>query len=76
MLTSLVIQLFAFARNGVRLGYGGGFYDRTLEKLRKSSNIFACGIAFSGQEVPTLPTNQYDQKLDGVLTETGFKVFA
>jgi len=71
----VLLPLLAFSRNGHRLGYGGGFYDRTLAHLRSESEIFACGVAYSGQEVPTLPTGQYDEKLDGVLTETGFKRF-
>jgi len=71
----VLLPLLAYARDGYRLGYGGGFYDRTLATLRKSGKIFACGVAYSGQEVPTLPTDQYDEKLDGVLTETGFRKF-
>ena len=75
----MLLPLLAYARDGHRLGYGGGFYDRTLQALRNPKNIkgeiFACGVAFSGQEVPTLLTDSYDEKLDGVLTETGFKGF-
>ncbi len=71
----VLLPLLAYARDGHRLGYGGGFYDRTLQQLRKDGEIFACGVAFSGQEVPTLLTDKFDQKLDGVLTETGFKGF-
>ncbi len=71
----VLLPLLAYARDGHRLGYGGGFYDRTLQALRKDGKIFACGAAYSGQEVPTLLTDRFDQKLDGVLTETGFKGF-
>ncbi|PHS76771.1 MAG: 5-formyltetrahydrofolate cyclo-ligase [Robiginitomaculum sp.] len=75
----VLLPLLAYARDGYRLGYGGGFYDRTLQGLRQNKanagKIFACGVAYSGQEVPTLPTDQYDEKLDGVLTETGFRKF-
>ncbi|MCF6219847.1 MAG: 5-formyltetrahydrofolate cyclo-ligase [Robiginitomaculum sp.] len=71
----VLLPLLAYARDGHRLGYGGGFYDRTLQKLRASGEIFACGVAYSGQEVPILLTDSYDEKLDGVLTETGFKGF-
>lgn len=75
----VLLPLLAYSRDGHRLGYGGGFYDRTLQQLRNPKNIegeiFACGVAYSGQEVPTLLTDKYDQKLDGVLTETGFKRF-
>ncbi len=71
----VLLPLLAFARNGMRLGYGGGFYDRTLAALRSKKPIFACGLAFAGQEVPVLPTDEFDQKLDGVLTENEFRVF-
>ncbi|MCF6274241.1 MAG: 5-formyltetrahydrofolate cyclo-ligase [Robiginitomaculum sp.] len=75
----VLLPLLAYARDGHRLGYGGGFYDRTLQDLRDPKNIkgeiFACGVAYSGQEVPILLTDSYDEKLDGVLTETGFKGF-
>ena len=71
----VLLPLLAFARNGMRLGYGGGFYDRTLADLRSKKPIFACGLAYAGQEVPVLPTDEYDQKLDGILTETEFRTF-
>ena len=53
----------------------GGYYDRTLASLRLNNDIFACGIAFAGQEVDFLPTDNFDQKLDGVLTDKYFKAF-
>jgi len=67
--------LLAFTSTGERLGYGGGFYDRTLETLRKSGEVFACGVAYAGQEVDHLPTDAHDVPLDGILTEDGFKAF-
>lgn len=70
------VPLLAFTARGNRLGYGGGYYDRTLEALRRRSKVFACGVAFAGQEVEHLPTDKHDEKLDGILTETGFKAFA
>lgn len=71
----LLLPLLAYSRIGMRLGYGGGYYDRTLEGLRKDKEIIACGLAYSGQEVPTLDTETHDQGLDCVLTEIGFKDF-
>lgn len=71
----VLLPMLAFSRNGYRLGYGGGFYDRTLQKLRSHKQIFACGLAYAAQEVPRVPTDQYDQKLDGVLTEREFRKF-
>ena len=71
----VLLPMLAFSRNGYRLGYGGGFYDRTLAGLRAKKQIFACGLAYAAQEVPLVPTDQYDQKLDGVLTELEFRKF-
>lgn len=66
------VPLLAFDDEGFRLGYGGGFYDRTLEKLRaEREDIIAIGIAFSGQRVETVPRDPFDQPLDWVATEAG-----
>lgn len=64
----LIVPLLAFDRRGGRLGYGGGFYDRTLERLRARGPVLAIGFAFAGQEgdVPLEPT---DQPLDLIVTE-------
>ena len=72
----IFVPLLAFTAKGERLGYGGGYYDRTLEVLRQKNEIFACGVAYAGQEVESLPTDMHDAKLDGILTENGFKAFA
>jgi len=71
----VLLPLLAFSKNGYRLGYGGGFYDRSLVALRAKKQIFACGLAYAAQEVPRVPTDEYDQKLDGVLTEREFRKF-
>jgi 5-formyltetrahydrofolate cyclo-ligase len=63
----LLVPLLAFDPRGHRLGYGGGFYDRTLAAL----NVPAIGIAYAGQEVAALPHEPHDIALDGVLTEHG-----
>lgn len=73
--THIVAPLLAFDRLGFRLGYGGGFYDRTLEKLRKGGNCTAVGYAFSGQEVQKIVIDAYDQKLDWIVTETDVRKF-
>jgi 5-formyltetrahydrofolate cyclo-ligase len=65
----LLVPLLAFDREGYRLGYGGGFYDRTLEKLRASGPRLAIGVAFSAQEVERVPRGDFDQPLDMLLTE-------
>ena len=66
----LLVPLLAFDRAGYRLGWGGGFYDRTLEKLRNEQRrIQAIGLAFAAQEVDAVPRDAYDQALDWVVTE-------
>lgn len=67
----VIVPLLAFDRAGWRLGYGGGFYDRTLEGLRAHRRVRAVGLAYAGQEVDAVPTEQTDQRLDAVLTERG-----
>jgi 5-formyltetrahydrofolate cyclo-ligase len=67
----LIVPLLAFDRRGFRLGYGGGFYDRTLEKLRAEGPVLAIGLAFAAQELPGVPTEPTDQPLDMVVTEQG-----
>jgi 5-formyltetrahydrofolate cyclo-ligase len=65
----LVVPLLAFDRRGYRLGYGGGFYDRTLAKLRALGPVTAIGFAYAGQEVDVVPRDDYDQPLDWLATE-------
>jgi 5-formyltetrahydrofolate cyclo-ligase len=67
----LLVPMLAFDRSGFRLGYGGGFYDRTLSALRASKPIVAVGVAFSGQELPEVPREAHDEPLDWILTEHG-----
>jgi 5-formyltetrahydrofolate cyclo-ligase len=69
--TVLLVPLVAFDRSGGRLGYGGGYYDRTLERLRARSQVVAIGVAFAAQEVSLVPRDRHDQPLDLVLTEAG-----
>lgn len=73
--TFLLLPLLAFTPGGKRLGYGGGYYDRTLEAMRRKGDVFACGVAYAGQETDDLPTDAHDQPLDGILTEAYFKAF-
>lgn len=67
----LIVPLLAFDRCGRRLGYGGGYYDRTLQGLRAMRPTQAGGFAFAAQETLRLPTEATDQPLDAVITETG-----
>ncbi|MCA2014050.1 5-formyltetrahydrofolate cyclo-ligase [Cereibacter sphaeroides] len=72
----LIVPMLAFDARGYRLGYGGGFYDRTLQKLRAAGPVTALGFAFDAQEIPEVPIDAYDQRLDGVVTESGLRLFA
>jgi 5-formyltetrahydrofolate cyclo-ligase len=65
----LIIPMLAFDRHGYRLGYGGGFYDRTLEKLRIRKKIIAIGVAYAAQELGLVPHDALDQGLDFIMTE-------
>ena len=65
----LIVPLLAFDSIGYRLGYGGGFYDRTLAKLRARGPVHAIGYAYAGQEVDAVPRESYDQPLDWLATE-------
>ena len=65
----LIVPLVAFTRRGERLGYGGGFYDRTLQGLRAKSATLAIGFAYAAQEAETLPYDPNDQPLDMIVTE-------
>ncbi len=65
----LIAPLVAFDRARWRLGYGGGFYDRTLAKLGAIKPIAVIGYAFAAQEMPEIPREPTDQRLDAVVTE-------
>ena len=67
----VIVPLVAFDRNGGRLGYGGGFYDRTLEQLRAVRPTMAIGFAYAAQETVDLPLEPTDQPLDFIVTERG-----
>jgi 5-formyltetrahydrofolate cyclo-ligase len=71
----LIVPLLAFDALGFRLGYGGGFYDRTLQGLRDRHKVLAVGFAFAAQEVARVPVDGFDQRLDMVVTEAGVRRF-
>ena len=64
----LLVPLVAFDDKLNRLGYGGGYYDRLIEKLTKKKKILKIGLALSFQKIDKIPVNKYDQKLDYVVT--------
>jgi len=63
------VPLAAFDRRGNRIGYGAGYYDMTIKRLRSRKPVIAVGIAYAAQEVPEVPTTPRDERLDLVLTE-------
>ena len=65
----LLIPLLAFDDRGMRLGWGGGFYDRTLTKLRASGPVLAVGVAYHGQKVDRVPHSTTDEPLDWIITD-------
>ena len=67
----LLVPLLAFDMAGFRLGYGGGYYDRTLDQLRRQPHVTAIGVAFAAQRVGAVPRGPHDQPLDLILTENG-----
>ncbi|MCV3272984.1 5-formyltetrahydrofolate cyclo-ligase [Roseobacter sinensis] len=67
----VIVPLVAFDARGGRLGYGGGFYDRTLAQLRAKRPTLAVGFAYAAQEADALPLEPTDQRLDFIVTETG-----
>ena len=67
----LFLPLLAFDRQGGRLGYGGGFYDRTVHELRvKNPEVIVVGTGFSAQEIDEVPVEDTDEKMDWILTES------
>jgi len=71
----VIVPLLAFDARGYRLGYGGGFYDRTLQALRAARPTVAIGFAFAAQELAEVPTEPTDQRLDWIVTERGARRF-
>lgn len=65
----LIVPLLAFDRRGHRIGYGAGYYDMTLARLRAMKTVTAIGIAFAAQEIDKVPTTPRDAPVDFVLTE-------
>jgi 5-formyltetrahydrofolate cyclo-ligase len=70
--TAVLVPLLAFDAEGHRLGYGGGYYDRTFEMLH---GVRIIGVAYSGQEMSVVPREPHDHRLDAVVTENGVRRF-
>ena len=72
----MLVPLAAFDRTGHRIGYGAGYYDRAIERLRLKGHMpELIGIAFDCQEVASVPAQPHDVALDALLTESGFRIF-
>jgi len=71
----IIVPLLAFDKNGYRLGYGGGYYDRTLAQIRGERRVIAMGLAYDFQEVNAIPAESYDQHLDMLLTPSGLREY-
>ncbi len=71
----MLLPLLAYDAAGYRLGYGGGYYDRTLRARRAMASVTAVGLAFAGQMVETVPATPADEPLDWVVTEAGARRF-
>ena len=65
----LLVPLVAFDKNLNRLGYGGGYYDRVIDKLSKKKDILKIGLALSVQKINNVPVTKYDKKLDYIVTD-------
>ena len=65
----ILIPMVGFDKSLNRLGYGGGYYDRVIEKLMKKKKILKIGLAFSAQQINNLPISKYDKKMDYIVTE-------
>jgi len=68
----VLTPVLGFDRRGSRLGQGAGHYDRTIAALRARKTVFVLGLAYSAQEVDELPAEAHDERLDAILTETGY----
>ena len=67
--SALIIPIVAFDANLNRLGYGGGFYDRFINKIERSKKILKIGLALSCQKINKVPTNKFDKKMNYIFTE-------
>ena len=71
----VIVPLAAFDAAGNRIGYGGGFYDRSLQVLRARGAVTAIGLAFASQELPVIPAESFDQPLDLIVTDRETRFF-
>ena len=65
----MLVPVVAYDKDLNRIGYGGGFYDRYIKKIKRYKKIVIIGLAYSFQKVEQIPINEYDVKLDFIITE-------
>lgn len=65
----MLVPLAAFDRSGQRIGYGAGYYDMTITRIRSLKSVTAIGIAYAAQEIASVPATEFDARLDLVITE-------
>ena len=65
----LFVPMVAFDCNLLRLGYGGGYYDRYIEKINKKKSFLSVGLAFDSQKMKKIPFDKFDKSLDIIITE-------
>ncbi len=70
----VIVPLLGFDARGGRMGQGGGHYDRTLAALRAQGPVFALGLAYQAQQIARIAAEPHDQRLDAILTETGYRL--
>ena len=66
----VIVPIVAFDSKKNRIGYGGGYYDRTISYLMSKQKIFTIGVAFDEQEIDLVPVTEFDKKLDLIITQT------
>ena len=64
----LLVPVVAFDKDFNRIGYGGGFYDRYIKKIKKNKNVITIGLAYSFQKIKKIQTNKYDMRLNFIIT--------
>lgn len=65
----ILVPLLAFDKRGYRLGYGAGFYDRTLAHIRKTAAVFSVGLAYEAQRYGEIPADETDIMLDMIISD-------
>ena len=65
----IFVPMVGFDKNLNRLGYGKGYYDRVISKIRKIKNIFVIGLAYDNQLVRSIPIENHDERMDIILTD-------